>query len=133
MLHGGDARSLPSVLVRLPLPVLGDGEELLAVEVGAVERADRSGVVEERVGVVDDRLEGEVVGDVGLAVAVVVDVDAVQHVVAELEEVGAARRILERDVVGDDRDGVGPIGADERVGVGAVGDGILGDLGRLTV
>ena len=41
-----------------------------------------------------------------LRVAVVVDVDLVEDVVAELEEVRPAGRLLERDVVGDDRDRV---------------------------
>ena len=63
------------------------------------------------------------------AVAVVVDVDLVEDVVAELVEVRAAVGRLERDVVGDQGDGGRVVGADERVQVGAVGDGILGDLG----
>jgi len=70
----------------------------------------------------------ERVGDVVLAVAAVVDVDLVEDVVAERVEVGAARRALQRDVVGDQRDRVGPVGADERVDVGAIGDRVLRDL-----
>ena len=113
---------------------LGDGGELAAVPVVAVELFDRAGVVEEAVLA---HLGGELeqVGHVGLAVAVVVDVDAVQHVVAELVEVRAAGGILERDVVGDQRDRPGFVGmgADEGVGVGAVGHRVLGDLWRFTV
>ena len=67
------------------------------------------------------------------AVAVVVDVDLVQHVVAELVEVRAAGRRLQRDVVGDQRDRVRLVRADERVEVGAVGDRVLGDLGRFAM
>jgi hypothetical protein len=55
-------------------------------------------------------------------------VDLVQDVVAELVEVRAARRSLQRDVVGDQGDGVGVIRADERVDVGAIGHRVLGDF-----
>ena len=77
--------------------------------------------------------EAELVGDVGPAVAVVVDVDLVQHIVAELVEVRAARRPLQRDVVGDQGDRVRLIRADERVHVGAVGHRVLGDFRCLAV
>jgi len=112
------------------LAVLDAGHvvELAAVPVRAVERQDRADVVEERVGIAQPGLEVERVGDVVLAVAAVVDVDLVEDVVAERVEVGAARRALQRDVVGDQRDRVGPVGADERVDVGAIGDRILRDL-----
>ncbi len=115
------------------LPPLGDRVGLAPVEVRAVERRDRSGVVEERVRVRDSGLEAELVDDVRPTVAVVVDVDAVEHVVAELEEVRATCGILERDVVGDECDGVGTIGAHEGVGVRRVGDGVLRDLGGFTM
>ncbi len=81
--------------------------ELALVPVRVVERVDRPGVVEERVRVAQLGVEPELVGDVGPRVAVVVDVDRVDDVVAELEEVRPAGRILERDVVRDDRDRVG--------------------------
>src|SRR4029077_12323729 len=45
----------------------------------------------------------------------------------ELVEVRAARRLLERVVVRDERDGVGPIGTLEHVEVRPVGRGILRD------
>ena len=77
--------------------------------------------------------EAELVGDVRLAVAGVVDVDLVQDVVAELVEVRAAGRLLQRDVVGDQRDRARVIRADERVHVGTVGDRVLGDLRRLAM
>jgi hypothetical protein len=111
----------------------GDRVELLAVPVRAADRVDRPGVVEERVRVADLRLERELVGDVGVAVAVVVDVDLVEHVVAELEEVRAPERRLERQVVGDHRDGRRVVRADERVRVGVVGDRVLADRRRLAV
>jgi hypothetical protein len=64
---------------------------------------------------------------------VVVDVDGVEDVLAELVEVGPSVGRLERDVVGDDGDVVGLLRADEGVEVGRVGDGVLGDLGRFTM
>ena len=106
-----------------------DREELALVPVGVAQRGDRARVVEEGVGVAQRRLEAKLVADLGQRVTVVVDVDRVQDVVAELEEVRAPGRQLQRHVVGDDRDGVGLVGADERVGVGVVGDGILADFG----
>ena len=112
---------------------LADRVELAAVPVRAVQRGDRPGVVEEGVRVPQPAGEGEPVGDVGYAVTVVVDVDLVADVVAELVEVRAAGRCLERDVVGDQRDGVGPVGAHERIEVGAVGDRVHGNFGSLAM
>src|SRR5205823_13995702 len=43
-------------------------------------------------------------------------------------EVRPARRCLQRDVVGEDRDGARLVRADERIQVGAVGDRVLRDL-----
>jgi hypothetical protein len=60
-------------------------------------------------------------------------VDLVEHVVAELVEVRAAVGLLERDEVGDQGHVVRPVGADERVDVGAVGDRVLADLGCFAV
>ncbi len=119
----------------LGLAVLDPGErvELRPVPAGAVETRDLAGVVEEGLRVAHHGVELEAVGDVGLGLAPVGDVDVVDHVVAELVEVRPAVRGLERDVVGDQRDGVGPVGADERVDVRAVGDGVLGGLGCFAV
>src|SRR5262249_56363734 len=74
----------------------GDGVELAGVPVRTVQRGDRPGVVEERVRVPQPIVEGEPVGDVRLAVTVVVDVDLVADVLAELVEVRAARGCLKR-------------------------------------
>jgi len=60
-------------------------------------------------------------------------VDCVEDVVAEVEEVRASGGFLQRDVVRDHRDGVGLIRADERVGVGVVGDRVGGDRRGLAV
>ena len=105
------------------------GLDPVPVRVG--QRADRARVVQEDAGVADRGAEPEPVGDVGPAVPIVVDVDLVLHVVAELEEVRARRGKLQRDVVGDQRDGV--TRADECVQVSAVGYRVLGDLRRLAV
>ena len=129
--RAGDARAQHLAGTALGDP--GHRVGLPAVPVGAGQRTDRPGVVEEGVGVGDLAGELELVGDVGIAVAVVVDVDLVEHVVTELVEVGTAVGGLQRDVVGDEGDGVWCVGADERVQVGGVGDGVLGDLGGLTM
>ena len=99
----------------------------------AVQRGDRPGVVQERGRVGDRRLESELVHDVGASVAVVVDLDLVQDVVAELEEVRAAGRLLEWDVVRDERHLRWVDGVDERVDVGVVGYRVFGDLGSFTM
>jgi hypothetical protein len=59
--------------------------------------------------------------------------DLVADVVAELEEVRASERRLERDVVRDDRDGSRIVRTHERVRIGVVGDGVLADCRRLAM
>jgi len=78
-------------------------------------------------------VELELVGDVRLTVTGVVDVDLVQHVVAELEEVRAAGWVLQRHEVRDQRDGVGLVGTDERVDIGVVRGRVTGNSGCLFV
>ena len=99
---------------------------------------DGSVVVEERrdAGEVVRRgpgLELEPVVDVGLAVAVVVDLDLVADGRVEREEVRTAGRLLERDVVGDDRQLRRVTRVEERVQVGVVGRRIVGDERRFAV
>jgi hypothetical protein len=107
--------------------------ELAPVPARTVDAGDRAGVVEERLLAPELGLELEPVLDVRQPVAVVVDVDRVEDVVAELEEVRPARRVLQRDVVGDDRDRVRLVRADERVRVRVVCDRVLADLRRLAM
>ena len=128
MLHGGQRR-LSARPGGLTAPTFLHRVELLAVPVRA-RRSDSIGptLYKNVSGVGVAAVEPELVGDVGDPVAVVVDVDLVEHVVAELEEVRAAGGLLQRDVVRDHRHRVRGIRADERVEVGAVGDGILGDF-----
>jgi hypothetical protein len=111
----------------------GHGVELRPVPRGVGDRLDRPGVVEERLLVAHPRPELEAVGDVGTGAALVVDVDLVADVVTELVEVRTAVGLLQRDEVGDQRHRVGSVGTDEGVGVGAVGDRVLGDLGCFAV
>ena len=115
----------------------GDRVGLADQEVVVGERRDRAVVVEERRDAVLARallgLEPELVGHVVDGVAVVVDVDLVPDGGVELVEVRAAGGLLERDVVGDDRDLGRVVGADERVQVRVVGRRIAGDQGRLAV
>ena len=111
----------------------GDAVELRPVPVRVRERVDRARVVEERVRVPGLGAEAELVADVLVAVAGVVDLQLVEDVVAEAVEVRAARRLLERDVVREDRDRVRLVRAHERVDVGVVGDRILRDQRRLSV
>ena len=79
------------------------------------------------------RLEAEVVADVALAVAVVVDVDLVANARIEREEVRPTGRLFERHVVGDDREAVRIVRTDERVEVRVVRGGIARDERRLPV
>ena len=78
-------------------------------------------------------LEPELVGDVGAGRRRCCRCGSRKDVVAELVEVRAARRFLQRDVVGDQRHRVRLVRADERVYVGAVGDRVLGDLRRFAM
>src|SRR6266568_2689836 len=98
-----------------PVIEAGDRVGLPAVPVRAGQRRDGPGVVEEGVRVGQLRMEAEFIGDVCFAAAVRVDVDLVQHVIAELIEVRAARRAFKWQVVGDQRDGAWLVGADEGV------------------
>jgi hypothetical protein len=93
----------------------------------------RPGVVEERAGVANLPLEAELIGDVLARVAVVVDVDLIQNVGVEVVVVRSLPRLLIGDVVGDDGDGVGGVGAAESVEVGIVGDRIEPDQRSLAV
>jgi hypothetical protein len=73
------------------------------------------------------------VGHVRLGVTVIVDVDLIEHVVAELEEVRAACRILEWDEVGDERDRVWGVRTDKRIDVGVVRCSVVRDTRRFLV
>ena len=106
---------------------------LLDVLVGVGLRVDRERVVEEGVRVHDRRAEAELERDVVLHVTVVVDVDLVLHVVAEPDEVRAAGRMLEPDVVGDDVDLRRIVGVTEHVEVRVVRRRVLADQRGLTV
>ena len=110
-----------------------DRVRLLDVQVRVGGRGDLAGVVEERVRVRDVRLEPELVRDVVTRVPVVVDVDLVEDSRVEAVVVRPARRILERDVVRDDRDGVRLVRAHERVDVRVVGGRIVRDQRCLAV
>jgi hypothetical protein len=91
MLQGGQASPLPRGGAAA-VPDAGHAVELAAVPVRAAQRVDRPGVVQERVSVAQHGLEPELEADVRLAVAGVIDVDLVEHGVAELVEVRPARR-----------------------------------------
>ena len=80
-------------------------------------------------------VEAELEGDVFHRVAVVVDVDFVQRVGVELEVVGTTVGVLQRLVVGDQRDVIGAarLVAHEHVEVRAIHLGARGDEGRLSV
>jgi hypothetical protein len=127
------ARQVGAENLRLAVGHASHAEELAAVPARGGQGRDRPGVVQEGVGVGDLARESELVGDLGLAVPVVVDVDRIQHITAELVEVGPSVRTLQRQVVGDDGHRVGIVGTHERVQVGAVGNRILGDLRCFTV
>ena len=114
------------------LRVLGDLADRVGldqVEVGVLALLgvvrDRVGVVEERARVLDLGVEPELVGDVLVAVAGVVDLDLVLHVIREAVEVRAAGGLLERHEVRDERRGVGRVRRAEGVDVGVVRRRIL--------
>ena len=125
------------------------GVRLAAVPSRAVTGGGRVGdgsrVVEERRRIRDRRGELELVRDGGDPGPGVVDVDLVQHIVtdrrccaddglgAELEEVRPAVGILQWDVVGQDRDRIGCVRADERVQVRAVSGRVFGNCGCFLV
>src|SRR5215207_4893448 len=117
----------------MPLHQLGDRVGLPTVPVRVVQAGDLAGVVEERPLVANPGREPELVGDVGLRISVVVDVDLVEDVVAELVEVRSAGGALQRDVVGDQGHCVWLVRTDERVDVGVIGDQVLRDLRCLAV
>jgi hypothetical protein len=119
---------LPAVAV-----VAGHAVALADVEIGIGERSDRARVVEKRLLVLDRRLEPELVDDVVLRVAVVVDVDAIQDIVAELVEVRAAAGRFQRNPVGNQRHRARCVRADKRIDVGVVRQRIGGDEGRLAM
>jgi hypothetical protein len=125
-----DVRDLVAVLRAVDA---AHGVLLLHVPVLVVQGRDWARVVEEGLGVADERAERELVDHVLHAVAVVIDVDLVEHVIAEVPEVGATGRVFQRDVVGDDGYGVGRVRANERVEVCVVGDGVVTDLGSFTM
>ncbi len=105
-----------------------DPVELRPVPRRIRDRLDLPGVVQERLAVADLGVEVEAVRDVALRLAAVADVDGVGDVIAELVEVRTALRVLERNEVGDDRDLVRFVAADERVDIGVVRNRILRDL-----
>ena len=88
----------------------GHRVELPTVPVSRADRLNRARVVQERVRVAHLGRELELVGDLGLAVSIVVDVNGVQDVITKLEEVRSPERSLERQVVGDDGDRVRVVG-----------------------
>jgi len=92
MLHGGQVRFF-AVPRRLAALDACHRVELTAIPRRALERLDRSHVVEERRGIVVS-LWRRTDSDIGFAVATVVDVDLVEHVVAELVEVRTGGRTL---------------------------------------
>ena len=106
---------------------------LAHVEVRIVERRDRTGVVQECRLVLNARLEPELVHDVVLRIAVVVDVDAIEHVVAELVEVRSAAGRFEGNPVRDQRHRVRGIRAHEGIRVRVVRQRVRRDERRFTV
>src|SRR5207248_213202 len=112
---------------------LGHGVELATVPGGTVELGNGVAVVQECFSIPKFSFEGEAVDDVADSIAVVVDVDLIQDVVAKLVEVRTGGGTLQRNVVRDHRDGVGRVRAHEGVGVGAVRDRVLGDLRSLSM
>ncbi len=110
-----------------------DRVRLLDVQVRVVLERDRTRVVEERVRVRDGRLEPEAIRDVVASIPVVVDVDLVPGCRIEPVVVRPTCRILERDEVRDDRDGVRIVRAHERIQVRVVDRRVVRDQRRFPV
>ena len=136
-LTGGTGRLAPSTFERrAALRVarhLGDRVRLAHVQVGIVERRDLAGVVQERVAVARGGGEAELVLLVGHGVAVGVDVQLVQHVVAELVEVRSAGGLSNGLTLATSVSVPGVVRAHERVDVREIGDRIFGDQRCLPV
>ena len=88
---------------------------------------DRPGVVQERVGVHDLGREPPLVRDVVHRVAVDVDVERVERIVAEVVEVGSAVGRFEWDPVRQQCDLVRIVGPDECIRIGIVDHRVFGD------
>src|SRR5204862_1491939 len=114
----------PAALVAIALD-LRDRVELAHVPARIGEGGDRPRVVQEGPGILDERLETELVHDVLFPVPVVVDQDLVEDLVSELEEVRPARGLLEGDEVREDRHFGRVGGIDEKVMVRVIRDRIL--------
>ena len=117
---------------------------LVQVQRGGLDIADGAGldqrnrhalVADRQRGALQGVLEAELEADVLLGVAVVVDMDLVQRVRVEREIVRAAVGVLQRQVVGDQGDVVGPPGlvAHEHIEVTGVDLGDGGNEGSLAV
>ena len=112
---------------------LPDAVRLRHVPVGIREAVDRPGVIEEGIRIANLSPEAELIRQVVLCVAVVVDMDLITDVIVEAIEVRPARRLLERYVVGDDRDRIRLIRAHEGINIRIVGSWIAADERRLAV
>ena len=108
-------------LMPVPVALHRDHVCLVLVQVGRMDRVDRRGRIQERVGVPEVVLEREQEPKVGPAVAGVVDVQPVPGTLIELVKVRPTGRILERDPVGDHRQFPERIRSCERVQVRVVG------------
>ena len=64
---------------------LGNVIGLLDVQVRGVDAFDGAGVVEESIAIADLGVEAELVCDVSLSIANIVDVDFIENIVAELD------------------------------------------------
>jgi hypothetical protein len=73
------------------------------------------------------------IDDVAVPIAVIIDVDLIKHIIAELIEVRSAGRSLQRDVIGDQSDRVRIVWANKRVDIGVVCYRVLGNLGGFTM
>ena len=108
----------------------GDRVELPHVQVRIIQTGHLARVVEKGVAVSRIGAEAELIRDVFLAVAVVVDMDFIQNVVGEPREVRTALRVRERVVVRHEGDRVRRVGTAEDIDVRRVGGGIFGDQRR---
>src|SRR2546427_742270 len=81
----------------------GPSMELFRVPIGPVERGDRTGVVEEGIGIGSLRLERELLADFFLPIPVIVDVDLIEDTPTKLIKVWSASRTFQGNVVSEQR------------------------------
>ena len=105
----------------------GDGDELFAIPIRIGQVVDRAGVVEEGQPRGLFNPAGKGVGDIRLGITVVVDKERIVNVAIPLKIIGAALWRFKGNPVADQDDIVLIFRGDKNIGIGIIGESILGD------